>query len=430
MASETHTRPSTWRWYICAALFVATALNYLDRQVFSTLAPDLQTAIGWSELGYGRMVVAFQLAYSGMMLASGPIIDLLGTQRGLAAAVGLWSIVEAAHAYVRTPFAFGVARFFLGLTEAANFPAAIKAVAEWFPSDERAFATGIIISGVGFGAIAAPIVVPMVSVHYGWRAAFVLTAAVGPVWLAAWWLLHRVARETRPDRQAPDVPRPEPVPWRQMLRLRQTWAIAWAKALADPVWWFYLFWLPKFLAEEHGVHGAEATPYLAAVYVCADVGAIAGGYASSLMLKRGWSLNAARKGVLLLIAVVITPMVMAAGRVESASLAMTLVAIACGAHQAWSAILWTLNSDLFPSRCAASVTGLGAFVAGLSSVIAAELTGRALTHSPGHYQIVFIVAGLLYPTGLAVLHLLSPMLTPATIPSAVHRRPAPDRRAV
>jgi MFS transporter, ACS family, aldohexuronate transporter len=419
-------QPSAWRWYICAALFIATALNYLDRQVFSTLAPDLQSAIGWSELDYGRMVIAFQLSYSGMMLVSGPIIDFLGTRRGLAAAVGLWSIVEAAHAYVRTPFAFGAARFFLGLAEAANFPAAIKAVAEWFPSHERAFATGVIIGGVGFGAIAAPIIVPIVSAHYGWRAAFLLTAAIGPVWLTGWWLLHQVAREPRLDHQAPDGPSPEGVPWSQLLRLRQTWAIAASKALADPVWWFYLFWLPKFLAEEHGVHGAEATPYLAAVYVCADVGAIAGGYASSLMLKRGWSLNAARKGVLLLIAIVITPMVIAAGRAESAPLAMTLVAIACGGHQAWSAILWTLSSDLFPSRCAASVTGLGACVAGLSSIVAAELTGRALTHNPGQYQMVFIIAGLLYPAGLAVLHFLSPMLTPASIQSVLRR---PDRLA-
>jgi ACS family hexuronate transporter-like MFS transporter len=425
MSEEIHPPPQTqssaWRWYICAALFIATALNYLDRQVFSTLAPDLQSAIGWSELAYGRMVVAFQLSYSAMMLVSGPIIDLLGTQRGLAAAVGLWSIVEAAHAYVRTPFAFGIARFFLGLTEAANFPAAIKAVAEWFPAHERALATGVIISGVGFGAIAAPIVVPIVSDHYGWRAAFTLTAAVGPVWLAAWWLLHQVTREPRRDHQPVEVLRPESVPWLPLLRLRQTWAIAAAKALADPVWWFYLFWLPKFLAEEHGVHGAAAAPYLAAVYICADVGAIAGGYASSLMLKRGRSLNAARKGVLLVIAIVIPPMVIAAGQVDSAAVAMTLVAIACGAHQAWSAILWTLSSDLFPSRCAASVTGMGACVAGLSSMIAAELTGRALTHNPGHYQVVFIAAGLSYPAGLAVLHVLSPVLTPASIPSVSSR---------
>jgi ACS family hexuronate transporter-like MFS transporter len=401
------------RWFLAGLLFLITVLNYLDRQVFSILAPDLQDSFGWSELDYSRMVNAFQLAYAITMVLSGRFLDRIGARLGLAASVALWSLAEAAHAFARTPLGFGVARFALGAGEAANFPAALKVVTEWFPSDERALATGLVNSGVALGTIIAAIGVPLTAAAYGWRAAFVGTGLLGLLWVPFWWIGYppqaRLSPAFRPTSTATD----SPVPWQMLLGFRQTWAYALTKSLSDPIWWFYLFWLPKYLAAEFSVRGTDVIPYLTAVYICADAGCLAAGWLSSAVVKRGWSLNAARKGTMGLLAAFMTPAVIVAGTLHDPRLAIALIAIACGAHQAWSTMVFTMATDLFPSRAVGSVSGFGGFVAGIVSIGVAEAVGRVLDRDATAYMPIFIAAGVLYPLALGVFHLLSPKMEPA-----------------
>ncbi len=413
------------RWYIGGLLFLVTVINYVDRQVFSILAPELQRTIGWSELDYSRMVIAFQLSYAVAMMVSGRVLDRMGTKLGFALAVLFWSVTAMAHAFARTPFAFGLARFALGIGEAANFPAAVKTVAEWFPASERALATGLFNSGVALGAVVASIAVPLVAASFGWQAAFIATGALGLLWIPAWWMLYdergahpRLAPEERAFIEAgvgDETLSSRHYSWRTLLGYRQTWAYALTKSLGDPIWWFYLFWLPKFLSEQHGIRGVDVIPYLTTVYIAADVGCLLGGYVSSMLVRRGWNVNWARKGTMGLLAVIMTPTVISAGYASDPRLAIVLIAIACGCHQAWSTLVFTVAADLFPSSAAGSVAGIGGFVAGMVSIVAAELTGRLLDQDPSYYFPVFIVAGLLYPAGLAVFHLLSPRMNVAVL---------------
>jgi ACS family hexuronate transporter-like MFS transporter len=397
------------RWMVAGLLFLVTVINYVDRQVFSILAPDLQDEIGWSELDYGRIVIAFQVSYALMTLGAGRLLDRIGTRLGFALAVAVWSLVAMGHALARSPLGFGVARFLLGVGEAANFPAAVKTVAERFPASERAMATGIFNSGVAAGTIVASIAVPLITAAWGWRAAFISTGAVGLLWLPLWWRLYRDG--TPPARTSSPPPL---VPWRAVVGFRQTWAYTLAKCLADPIWWFYLFWLPKFLAAEHGVRGTAVIPYLMTVYIAADVGCLLGGYLSSALVRGGWSLNGARKATFAVLMIVTAPLVVTAGFTRDPWTAIGLIALACGCHQAWSTMIYTLASDLFPSQAVGSVTGIGGLTAGLVSTVTAELTGRMLNNDASYYLPIFVIAGLLYPIGLAVIHALSPRLTPVT----------------
>jgi ACS family hexuronate transporter-like MFS transporter len=411
------------RWYIAGLIFVATVINYIDRQVFSILAPELQRAIGWSELDYGRIVIAFQLSYAVAMAISGRVLDRIGTKIGLGVSVLAWSVVEVAHAAARTAFGFGAARFCLGLTEASMFPAAVKTVAEWFPAKERALATGIFNSGVALGTVLASLIVPYLAAWYGWQAAFVITGIAGLIWVPLWWWLY-ADRATHPrltdhDRtlvvdDAP-VTAGSKVKWIQLLGYRQTWAYALTKFLGDPIWWFYLFWLPKFLAERFDIRGTAVAPYLMTVYIAADLGCLLAGWVSSSFVARGWSVNAARKTTMAMLASVMIPSVLTAPRLDSPWAAMALIALACGCHQGWSTVVFTVASDLFPSRAAASVTGFGGFIAGMASIGAAEVTGRILQLDPGNYTPMFIAAALLYPTALAVLHVFSPRMERAQV---------------
>lgn len=414
------------RWYIGGLLFVVTVVNYVDRQVFSILAPELQKTVGWSELDYGRMVIAFQLSYGVGMLVAGRLLDRIGTKVGLALSVLAWSLVAAAHAFARTPLGFGLARLALGLGEAANFPAAVRAVTEWFPASERALATGLFNSGVALGAVVASVVVPLVAASYGWQSAFLVTGTVGVLWLPAWWWLYH-DRATHPRLSAeeraligqaggPSSGADVRFSWATLLRYRQTWAYAATKSIGDPIWWFYLFWLPKFLSEDHGITGTAVIPYLTAVYIAADIGCLAGGWASGAFVKRGWSVNRARKGTMAILAAIMTPMVVAAGLASDVNVAITLIAIACGCHQAWSTLVFTIASDLFPTRAVGSVAGIGGFVAGMVSIVAAELIGRLLQQDASYYLPIFVVAGLLYPLGLLVFHVLSPKMAVAELP--------------
>lgn len=409
------------RWYIAGLLFLATTINYVDRQVFSILAPDLQQEIGWSELDYARIVMAFQLSYAVMLLVSGRIFDRIGTKLGFSLAIIAWSAAEIGHAFARSAFGFGVARFMLGLGEAANFPAAVKTVATWFPASERALATGIFTSGVAIGAVIAPIIVPLLAAAYGWQAAFISTGVVGLVWLVAWLVLYDEPashpRLTDAERtlvmSGADKAVERQFSLSRLLRLKETWAYAIPKALADPIFWFYMFWLPKFLATEHGIRGTAVIPYLTAVYMAADIGSIAGGYVSSAMVKRGWTVNRARKVTMIALGLVMMPSVILASQTEAVWPAMLLIALACGCHQAWATMLFTVTTDLFPRGGASSVTGIGGCVAGFVSIVAAEMTGQVLNRDPHAYVAMFFAAAALYPISFALMHLLSPKLTPA-----------------
>jgi ACS family hexuronate transporter-like MFS transporter len=417
-------RVGRFRWVICALLFFATTINYIDRQVLGILAPDLQKEIGWSELDYGRIVIAFQVSYAVMMLVWGRILDRIGTKLGLAIAVAWWSLAAMGTAAARSAMTFGFARFMLGVGEAANFPASIKTVAEWFPKSERALATGIFNSGTNIGAIVAPMTVPIIAAYWGWQAAFILTGLIGFVWVGAWWALYETAavhpRLKPTERKFILDGLEEPVttktPLKEVFGYRQLWAFALGKLLTDPIWWFYLFWLPKFLATEHGIRGVALIPYLTTVYLIADAGSIFGGYLSSTLIKRGYSVNRARKTAMAIFAAII-PTVIIASQTRSAWTAVLLIGLATACHQGWSANIFTLASDMFPRRAVGTVVGFGGFMGGVGGILIAEFAGRVLNANPRYYLPMFVVAGTAYLVALAVVHALAPRLEPVRLGS-------------
>ncbi len=408
------------RWAMCALLFFATTVNYIDRQVLGILAPELQHTIGWNEVEYGYIVTAFQAAYAVGLLLAGRLLDRLGTRLGYAWALVFWSFAAMAHALARTPLHFGLARAALGFGEGGNFPAAIKAVAEWFPRQERALATGIFNAGTNVGAIVAPAVVPWIALSFGWQWAFVITGAFGFSWLAFWFWLYDSperhprlqARELAWIRQDPEQTQAA-VPWLSLVRFRQTWAFAAGKFMTDPVWWFYLYWIPKFLNEKHGLTLSKLGPPLIAIYLIADLGSVGGGWISSSLIGRGWSTNAARKTAMLLMALSVTPIAFAS-RVSSLWAAVALVGLAAAAHQGFSANLYTLVSDTLPRRAVASVTGFGGMAGSVGGMLIATATGWILQLT-GSYRLIFLIAGTTYLAALLVIHLLNPRLEPLRI---------------
>ncbi len=414
------TRVGNYRWLICALLFLATTINYVDRQVLGILATPLQRELGWSESDYGWIATAFTGAYAIGLLVVGNLMDRLGTRTGFSLAVSFWSLAAMGHALARSVLGFSVARFALGISEAGNFPAAIKTVSEWFPKKERALATGIFNSGSNVGAIIAPLTVPWIAYHYGWRWAFIITGAVGFIWLAFWLALYRKPEEhprlSRAELAYIQSDPPEPavkVPWARLLPHRQTWAFAAGKFFTDPIWWFFLFWLPKFLNETYGITLSGLGPPLVVIYLAADVGSIGGGWLSSTLIKRGWSVNAGRKTAMLLCALCVVPIVFA---VQASSLwvAVALISLATAAHQGWSANLFTLVSDTFPRRAVGSVVGIGGFAGSLAGMLIATVTGYLLQWT-GSYVPIFFVAASAYLFALMVIHLLLPRLEPAKL---------------
>jgi ACS family hexuronate transporter-like MFS transporter len=415
-------RIGRYRWVICALLFFATTINYIDRQVLGILAPDLQKEIGWTELDYGRIVIAFQVSYALMMLVWGGILDRIGTKLGLGLAVTWWSLAAMGTALARSAMGFGFARFMLGVGEAANFPASIKTVAEWFPKSERAFATGLFNAGTNIGAIVAPIVVPLIAVRWGWRPAFLLTGGIGFAWLFFWAALyypvvsHPKLQPAERDyiKDGADEQTLAKVPLSEVLGTRQLWTFALGKMLTDPIWWFYLFWLPKFLAAEHGIRGTAIIPYLTTVYLISDAGSIFGGYLSSAFIKAGWPVNRARKTAMGIFAAIV-PTVIIASQTRSAWTAVLLIGLATACHQGWSANMFTLASDMFPRRAVGTVVGFGGFAGGVGGILIAEFAGRVLNANPKYYFPMFVVAGTAYLVALTVIHLLSPRLEPARV---------------
>ncbi|HEX3091786.1 MAG TPA: MFS transporter [Candidatus Angelobacter sp.] len=411
-----------YRWTICALLFFGTTMNYVDRQVLGLLAPELQTRIGWTEVQYGYIVTAFQAAYALGLLLMGRLIDLIGTRVGYALSIGIWSLSAAAHALARTPLGFGAARFALGLGEAGNFPAAIKTVAEWFPKKERALATGIFNSGTNIGATIGPLLVLWIARRYGWQSAFVSTGLLSFIPIIFWVRSYRRPQE-HPRLAAAELQyilrdpseSDTRIPWAKLLPHRQTWAFLIGKFMTDPIWWFFLFWLPKFLNTNHGLQLTALGLPLVVIYNAACVGSIGGGWLAARFLRAGWTVNAARKTAMLMCALTIVPIV-AAANVHSLWAAVALVSLATAGHQGWSANMFTFASDLFPRRAVASVVGIGGFGGAVGGMVIATLTGWVL-QATGSYVPIFIIAGSVYLAALLVIHLLTPTMHPVDLES-------------
>ena len=409
-----------YRWRICALCFLATTINYVDRQVLGVLAPELQRVIGWNEIEYSNLVNAFQAAYAIGLLAAGGFIDRVGTRIGYAVAIGIWSAATIGTSLVRTVLGFGTARFFLGLGESGNFPASIKTVAEWFPKNERALATGIFNCGANIGAVVAPIAVPWLTVHYGWQSAFLVTGSISAVWIIPWVIMYRPPqlhpRVSKAELAYIQSDPPEPaakIPWMTLLAHRQTWAILIGKFLTDPIWWFIMYWLPKFLNSRYGLSLTELGWPLVIVYSFATVGSIAGGWLSARFLKNGWSVNRARKVAMLVCALTVTP-IMFAPATRRIWVAVALIGLATASHQGWSANIFTLASDMFPKRAVGSVVGIGGFGGAIGGMVIATFTGFVLQFT-GSYVPMFIIAGTTYLLSLLIVHLLAPRLEPAQI---------------
>lgn len=409
------------RWGILALLFFATTINYIDRQVIGILKPTLSQELGWNDLDYANIVFFFQLAYAIGYVGMGRLVDLIGVRRGYGLAVLLWSAAAATHGLARSVFGFAVARFALGIGEAANFPACIKAVRNWFPAEERALAAGIFNAGTNVGALLTPLLVPWLALTYGWPMAFYVTGALGLLWLLAWWAFYcnpedhpRLSPAERAHiQQAPEPPAVK-LPYRELLTHRATWAYAAVQFLTSPVWWFYLFWLPDFLHRSHGLDLATLGPPLVVIYLMTDVGSIAGGWLSSKLIARGMEVLPARKLTMLVCALCIAPIFLAA-RVESLWAATLLVGLAASAHQAWAANMFTLPSDTMPRHAVGSVAGFGGMIGAIGGMFMAQFAGAVL-QATGSYVTLFVIVPGAYFLALLLLHLLLPRQATAQAP--------------
>jgi ACS family hexuronate transporter-like MFS transporter len=417
-AAQTSARVGYFRWVICALLLFGVTKNYMDRQLLGVLKTTLQHDFGWNDIQYGHLVSYFQLAYAAGMLLVGRLIDRLGTRAGYALAMGFWSLASMAHAAASSFASFAAARFALGFGEAGVFPASIKCVAEWFPKKERSLATGIFNAGTSVGAIVTPLVAPWIASHWGWRSAFLLTGALGFVWLIFWLLLYRSPGEhPRLSKAELDYIRSDPsdpvgkVGWSVLLPHRQTYTFVVGKFLTDPIWWFYLFWVPDFLQRQHGLVLTNIGLPIAAIYLISDVGSVAGGWLSSRLIHHGSSVNAARKITMLVCALCVTPIIFAY-RIESLWGAVLLIGLAAAAHQGFSANLYTLTSDMFPAPAVGSVVGIGGMTGAIGGMLIAEVVGHALQWT-GSYMIPFVMAGNAYLIALFLIHILAPKLEPA-----------------
>jgi ACS family hexuronate transporter-like MFS transporter len=448
LASEVNDRVGRRRWMICGLLFFAATVNYVDRQVIGILKPMLSEQFGWTEIDYGWIVFSFQTAYAIGLLFAGKLMDRIGTRKGFSASITVWSLAAIAHAWAvpigavsialiavfaglfgyaswatslsASVVGFIVVRFLLGLGESGNFPASIKTVAEWFPKKERALSTGIFNAGTNVGALATPLVVPLIVQRWGWYEAFIFTGLLGFLWLVAWLLLYRRPEEDKSlsTRELAYIQSDPPesnvkIPWRRLFPHRQTWAFAIGKFLTDPIWWVYLFWLPDFLNKQYGLDLKNFGIPLAVIYIIADIGSVGGGYMSSMLIKRGWTINKSRKTAMLVCALAVIPIVFAS-MTSSLWLAVVLIGIAAAAHQGWSANIFTLSSDMFPKQAVGSVVGIGGMLGAIGGMIISPLVGYIL-QTTGSYVPVFLIAASAYLVALLIIHLLSPRLEPATI---------------
>jgi ACS family hexuronate transporter-like MFS transporter len=408
-----------YRWVICALLFAATTINYVDRSVLAVLSPTLKDKIGWNDTQYGDMNACFQGAYALGLVLAGGLMDRFGTRIGYTFALLGWSLAAIAHAFVHTVTGFGYARIALGLFEAGNFPAAIKTVAEWFPKKERSLAVGIFNCGANVGAIVAPLVVPPLMLHFGWQSAFVATGVAGLVWLFFWIPIYR-----RPE-EHPQVGKAElayifsdpiepthKIPFLKLLPHRQTWAFSLAKMLTDPVWWFWLFWAAPYLSKTFGLDVKHVGLPLVTIYSMATFGSIGGGYLATVFSKLGWSTNGCRKLAMLICALSVLPVVLAPA-VPNKWGVVLLIGVAAAAHQGWSANLFALSGDLFPRRAVGSIVGIGGMLGAIAGIGFQSAAGRIVDH--WGYLPLFIICGSAYILAMAIIQILSPQLEMAKI---------------
>jgi MFS transporter, ACS family, hexuronate transporter len=412
-----------YRWTIVALLFFATTINYLDRQVIGLLKPTLEKQFNWSETDYSNIVIAFQAAYAFSLMAFGGIIDKIGTKLGYTISIIMWSIAAIAHAAARSTFGFGVARAALGLGEAGNFPAAIKAVAEWFPKKERALATGIFNSGANIGAVAAPIMVPWILGIYGWEMAFIVTGAIGFIWLIFWWLYYeRPAKHAKLTKEEFDYIHSDideqnadekPVAWLKLFGIRQTWAFVFGKMLTDPIWWFFLFWLPSYFSTTFNLDLKKPSWELIIVYTATTIGSIGGGYLSGYFISKGWETHKARKVAMFIFAICVVP-IMSARYATNIWQAVALISLAAAAHQAWSANIYTVASDMFPKKAISSVIGIGGMAGSVGGIIFPMIVGslldsyKAAGNINGGYNIIFILCGSAYVLAWGIMQFFAP----------------------
>ena len=405
------------RWIVAGLLFSAMVFNYFDRQMLAVLKPSLSAEMHWRETQYADMVFWFQAAYAVSYLGFGRIVGWIGARWGMAATYLIWSIAQIGHGAARGVIDFILARAALGIGEGGAYPSGLTAIAEWFPQKERAFATGLFNAGVNVGAIVTPLVVPMVVLALGWRAAFMLTGAVSLVWLVLWLAFYRApARHKglgvaeRAHIQSDPADAEPAIPWLKLLTLRETWAYAAGKFIIDPIWWMFLFWLPDFLAKRYGLDLKSFGPPLVVIYLMSDAGNLVGGWASSALIRRGLSVNTARKATMLVCALLALPVAFA-GEARQLWVAVGIIGLATAAHQAFSVNLFTLPSDLFPRRSIGSVVGIGGALGAVGGMAMAKYAGWVLERI-GSYTPIFIVAASAYLLALLVIHLASPTLTP------------------
>lgn len=404
-----------YRWKICALLFFATTINYIDRQVLGILAPYLHKEMNWSETQYGLIVSSFQIAYGLGFLFMGHLLDQIGSRKGYMISITFWSISIMLHSICKTVLGFGFVRFMLGLGESGNFPAAMKVVSEWFPKKERSLATGIFVSGSSIGAIIAPLTVPFITIHFGWQWAFILTGLLGIVWLFFWIQIYRplhshlslTLKELNYIKSDP-VASKERIPWLQLLKYRQTWAFALGKFLTDPIFSFFFFFLPKFFNKNFGLTLENIGLPLMIIYVLSDFGSIAGGWFSSYLIRRGWSINSSRKTTMLIAALSVTPVYLASQTTEL-WVAVSLIGLALAAHQAWSANLFTITSDMFPQEALGSVVGIGSMLGAVGGMFGATLAGLLLQFTSSYIPL-FMFAACSYLIALGIIQMLAPEL--------------------
>jgi ACS family hexuronate transporter-like MFS transporter len=420
-----------FRWTIVALLFFATSINYIDRQVIGLLEPTLAKEFHWDNTTYGFINGIFQFFYAFGLLAFGWIVDKLGTKRGYTISITIWSLFAMAHALAKSTFGFTVARSGLGLGESGNFPSAIKSVAEWFPKKERALATGIFNSGANIGAVIAPIMVPWILGIYGWQMAFMITGALGFIWLVCWLLVYEIPSRKKgltkeefdyihSDAEEVAGADTKPVSWKTLLKIRQTWAFIFGKFLTDPIWWFFLFWLPGYFKDTFNLNLSKPGWPLVIVYSATTVGSIGGGYLSGLLIRKGWPVYKARKTVMLFFAFCVVPII-TARYFSNMWAVVALIALAAAAHQAWSANIFTTASDMFPKRTVSSVIGIGGMAGSVGGIIFQPLVGWILDYfqRAGNkglgYNLIFLICGFAYMLAWLVMHFLAPKMQPVRL---------------
>ncbi|MDN3547726.1 MFS transporter [Mucilaginibacter aquaedulcis] len=425
------TKVGNYRWVVVTLLFFATTINYLDRQVIGLLKPVLEIQFHWTETDYGYIVMAFSTAYAIGLLAFGGFIDKIGTKLGYTISLIVWSIAAMLHAIVKSTFGFGVVRAALGIGESGNFPAAIKVVAEWFPKKERALATGIFNSGANIGAVVAPIMVPWILGVYGWQMAFIITGAIGFIWLIFWWIYYEIPSKHKKilkaefdhihsDLDAAVGKDESKIKWVQLFGIRQTWTFVIGKFLTDPIWWFFLFWLPSYFSSTFNLDLKRPSLPLILVYTATSIGSIGGGYLSSYFIKKGWPVFKARKTSMFIFALCVLPII-SAKYATNIWQAVALISLAAAAHQAWSANIFTTASDMFPKRALSSIVGIGGMAGSVGGILFPLLVGNILEFykEAGHlttgYNIIFLICGCAYLLAWFIMHLLSPKMKPVNL---------------